>query len=72
MVGISLGFYLLETFVISTATTNNYVLRIAISLHSQTPYLTLTLIDSLAFAAVIVLLIAAVFAGRNPRPRVYN
>jgi hypothetical protein len=72
MVGISLGFYLLETFVISTV--YSFMPRIVNALHmrDQTSYLTVTVIDSFAFAAVIVLLSAAVFAGRGPRSKVYN
>lgn len=72
MVGISLGLYLLEIFVISTL--NYYTPGIAYSfgLTYQTGYLTMNLIDSFAFAAVIILLTAAVFAGRSSRPTVYN
>lgn len=72
MVGISLGLYLLETFVISTA--NYYIPRILYSfaLGYQTSYLTVSVIDSLAFAAVIILLTAAVFAGRSSRSTVHN
>jgi hypothetical protein len=65
IVSISLGFYLLETFLISTA--HYFMPRIdnAFHLRFQTSLLTLTVIDSFAFAAVIVLLVGAVFAGRN-------
>ena len=72
MVGISLGLYLLEIFVISTL--NYYVPRIANSfgLTYQTSYLTMNLIDSFAFAAVLILLVAAVFAGRGRLSKVYN
>jgi hypothetical protein len=70
MVGVSLGIYLLETFVISTL--NYYIPQIAslFDLHYQMSYVTVSLIDSFAFAAVIVLLTAAVFAGRTPLSKV--
>jgi peptidoglycan/LPS O-acetylase OafA/YrhL len=72
MVGISLGFYLVATFVISTA--YNYIPRIdnAFHLRYQTVPLILSVVDSFAFATVILLLIGAVFAGRSPRSKVYN
>ena len=72
MVGISLGFYLLETFVISSV---HYSLpRIAsrLGMPYWNLYMTVTVIDSLAFAAVIILLTAAVFAERSSRSKVYN
>lgn len=72
MVGIILGFYLLETFVISTV--NYSVPRMTDGLHVpyRTVYMIVSVIDSFAFAAVIALLVAAVFAGRSPRSKVYN
>jgi len=72
IVSIGLGLYLLETFVISTA--YYYMPRIVNAFHmrDQTSYLTVTLFDSFAFAAVIVLLVWAIFAGRNARAALNN
>ena len=72
MVGISFGFYLLETFVISTVYYSWPRIAAAFHLRDLTLYSTVTVIDSFAFAAVIILLTAAVFASRIPRSKVYN
>ena len=72
IVSVGLGLYLMETFVISTAF--HYMPRIVSAFHmrDQTSYLTVTLFDSFAFAAVIVLLVWAIFAGRNARAALNN
>ena len=72
IVSISLGFYLLETFVISIA--YYYVPQIAnaFNLGSETSSLTVTLIDSFAFALVIVLFVWAIFAERNVHATLNN
>ena len=72
MLGISLGFYLLEAFVISTVYYSRPRIAAAFHLRDWNFYMTVTIIDSLAFAAVIVLLVGAVFAGRSPRSKAYN
>lgn len=67
LVGIGLGFYLLETFVISTINYSTLRMTDALGIHYLTLSLIVLVIDSFAFAAVIVLLVWAVFAGRNAR-----
>ena len=67
LAGLGLGWYILNSFVFTAINYNVVRMASVLSIHYQALFVGLSLVDYIGYSIVIVLLVAAVFAGRGSR-----